>query len=83
MPIRELFDRMPEEYRNEILPPGIEKRMAVEAGIPMGWEKYVGSKGCMVGISGFGASAPGNVVMEKYGFTVENIVAKALECLNG
>jgi transketolase len=83
MPSWELFDRMPEEYRNEILPPGVEKRMAVEAGISMGWEKYVGSKGCMAGISGFGASAPGNVVMEKYGFTVENIVAKALECLKG
>lgn len=81
MPSWELFDRMPESYRDEILPPDVHRRIAVEAGIPMGWEKYVGSKGTIIGISGFGASAPGNVVMEKYGFTVENIVEKALACL--
>jgi transketolase len=81
LPSWELFDQMPENYRDDILPPAVEKRLAVEAGIPMGWEIYVGSKGCIVGISGFGASAPGNVVMEKYGFTVDNIVEKALGCL--
>ncbi|MBA3029769.1 MAG: transketolase [Desulfobacteraceae bacterium] len=83
MPSWELFDKMPKKYRDEILPPDVEKRLAVEAGIPMGWEKYVGSKGATVCITGYGASAPGNVVMEKYGFTSENIVEKALECLKG
>ena len=83
MPSWELFDRMPQSYQERVLPPEVTKRLAVEAGITMGWEKYVGSDGCVVGITGFGSSAPGGTVMNKYGFNVDNIVEKALACLKG
>ena len=83
MPSWELFDSMSESYKDRVLPPSVTKRLAVEAGIPMGWEKYVGSAGAVVGISGFGSSAPGGTVMDKYGFNVDNIVEKALACLKG
>ena len=83
MPSWELFDRMPQSYKDRVLPPAVTKRLAVEAGIPMGWEKYVGSDGAVVGISGYGSSAPGGTVMDKYGFNVANIVEKALACLKG
>ena len=81
MPSWELFEKMPREYKNKILLPDVEKRIAVEAGIPMGWEQYVGSGGAIIGITGFGVSAPGGLVMEKFGFTPENIVDKAMELL--
>jgi transketolase len=77
MPSWELFDAQPKEYRDEVLPPSIEARLAVEAGITQGWHKYVGGKGEMIGLDHFGASAPGKVVFEKFGFTVENVVARA------
>ena len=83
MPSWELFDAMPKSYQDQVLPPDVTKRMAVEAGIAMGWEKYVGSDGAVVAISGFGASAPGGTVMKKYGFNFENILEKALACLRG
>ncbi|MBU4344675.1 MAG: transketolase [Proteobacteria bacterium] len=81
MPSWELFEKMPQEYKDKILLPDVEKRIAVEAGIPMGWERYVGSGGAIIGITGFGVSAPGGLVMEKFGFTSENIVEKAIELL--
>jgi len=61
--------------------PDVNVRIAVEAGISMGWERYTGSNGVVIGINEFGASAPGNIVMEKFGFTSENIVQKAMELL--
>ncbi len=82
MPSWELFEKMPQEYKDKVLLPDVEKRIAVEAGIPMGWEQYVGSGGATIGITGFGVSAPGGLVMEKFGFTSENIVEKAMELLN-
>lgn len=82
MPSWELFEAMPASYREEVLPAGIPARLAVEAGLPMGWERYVGATGDVIGVSGFGASAPGPVVQEKFGFTVENVVRRAEAILN-
>ncbi len=62
-------------------PSSITKRMAVEAGISMGWEKYVGLEGKIIGINKFGASAPGGTVLKEYGFSTENIVTNALDLL--
>ncbi len=81
MPSWELFEKMPREYKDKVLLPDVEKRIAVEAGISMGWERYVGTGGKIIGITGFGISAPGGLVMEKFGFTSENIVEKAMELL--
>ncbi len=81
MPSWELFEKMPQEYKDKVLWPDVEKRIAIEAGIPMGWERYVGSGGAIIGITGFGVSAPGGAVMERFGFTSGNIVKKAMELL--
>jgi transketolase len=59
------------------LPPAVRRRLAVEAALPLGWHRYVGDGGDVLGIERFGASAPGNVVMEKFGFTVDHVVARA------
>jgi transketolase len=75
MPSWELFDEQPREYRDAVLSLPLDRRLAVEAGSPQGWHRYVGD---VVGVDRFGASAPGNVVMEKLGFTVDNVVARAL-----
>ncbi|HSD27568.1 MAG TPA: transketolase C-terminal domain-containing protein, partial [Vicinamibacteria bacterium] len=84
LPSWELFDAQPREYRDSVLPPSVLARVAVEAGVPQGWERYVGPFGMVVGIENrFGASAPLKVVMEKYGFTSENVAAKAVEVLEG
>jgi transketolase len=74
MPSWELFDGQPEEYRKAVLPPGVPK-VAVEAGSPRGWRDYVGTEGEVIGLDRFGASAPGSLVMEKLGFTVDNVLA--------
>ena len=81
MPSWELFEKAPAPYRERILPTSITKRMAVEAGISMGWEKYTGLEGKIIGIDKFGASAPGGTVLKEYGISVENIVEKALDLL--
>ena len=81
MPSWELFEKAPAPYRERILPTSITKRMAVEAGISMGWEKYTGPEGKIIGIDKFGASAPGGTVLKEYGFSPENIVKNALELL--
>jgi transketolase len=77
MPSWELFEAQPKEYREAVLPPGIHARLAVEAGVPLGWARYVGDQGDVLGIERFGASAPYQVLAEKYGFTVDNVVARA------
>ena len=82
MPSWELFEKTSQEYKDKVLLPDVNIRIAVEAGIPMGWERYAGSNGTIIGINEFGASAPGNTVMEKFGFTSENIVQKATKLLN-
>jgi transketolase len=77
MPSWELFDAQDSAYRESVLPKAVTKRLAVEAGITMGWCRYVGGEGDVIGVDRFGASAPGDLVMEKFGFTVENVVSKA------
>jgi transketolase len=74
LPSWELFDRQPAAYRERVFPPDVRNRVAVEAGIRLGWEHYVGLDGAMVGMDGFGASAPANVLYEKFGITVEKVV---------
>ena len=78
MPSWELFDEQDEAYRNEVLPPLVTARLAVEAGATQGWHRYVGTAGDAIGIDHFGASAPGDVVYEKFGFTVKHVVERAL-----
>jgi len=81
MPSWELFEMSSDDYKRQVLPPAVKTRLAVEAGIPMGWEKYIGDNGDVIGMTGFGASAPGSVVMEKFGFTTDNIVARSKKLL--
>jgi transketolase len=83
MPSWELFENTSQEYKDKVLLPDVNVRIAVEAGISMGWERYAGSGGAVIGINEFGASASGNIVMEKFGFTSKNIVQKATELLTG
>ncbi|MEN8162640.1 MAG: transketolase [Acidobacteriota bacterium] len=80
MPSHELFDAQDEEYRRALLPPGVPA-VAIEAGVTFGWERYTGTDGAVIGIDRFGASAPGAVVAEKLGFTVERIVEAAFEVI--
>lgn len=77
MPSWELFADQEQSYRDSVLPPNVHARLAVEAGCREGWERWVGDHGSGVGVNKFGASAPGETVLEKYGFTVDNIIAKA------
>ena len=81
MPSWKLFERQPQSYRDAVLPPEVTARLAIEAGVPQGWYRYVGDRGEVIGIEGFGASAPYEVLWEKYGFTAENIATRALEML--
>jgi transketolase len=81
MPSWELFEMQPKDYRDAVLPPALHPRLAVEAGLPQGWHRYVGDDGDMLGVERFGASAPGNVVLEKFGFTVEHVVERSLALL--
>jgi transketolase len=81
MPSWELYDLQPREYRESVLPSSIRPRLAVEAALPQGWHRYVGDGGDVIGIERFGASAPGNVVMEKLGFTVGHVVERAVRLL--
>jgi transketolase len=74
----ELFLAQSEQYREQILPEKIKKRLAVEAALPMGWEKFTGSEGTSLGVNYFGASAPGEILMEKYGLNVNQVVNAAL-----
>jgi transketolase len=81
MPSWELFDLQSKQYRESVLPPSIRPRLAVEAALPQGWHRYVGDGGDIIGVERFGASAPGNVVMEKFGFTVDHVVDRAVALL--
>jgi len=83
LPCWELFEAQPRSYRDEVLPPAIPARVAVEAASPFGWERYVGISGRVVGMDRFGASAPAEVLGEKFGFTAENVVRVAREVLEG
>ncbi len=82
MPSWELFDAQNQHYRDSVLPPDVSSRLAVEAGSSQGWHRYVGDGGDVLGVDRYGASAPGDAVMDKYGFNVDNIVAMALALKN-
>ncbi len=77
MPSWELFERQPQSYRDEVLPPKISARLSIEAGITFGWSKYTGDHGESIGLDRFGASAPYQTLMEKFGFTASNVVERA------
>jgi transketolase len=81
MPCWELFAEQPQDYRDEVIPPDVPARLSVEAGISHGWEKWVGDAGASVAIDRYGASAPGDEVLARLGFTVENVVARATALL--
>ena len=83
LPSWEIFDHQPQEYRNSILPPAITARISIEAGIKLGWEHYVGLSGKIIGMDTFGASAPGPVLYEKFGFTELKIIEAAKSMLKG
>jgi transketolase len=77
LPSWEIFDKQPAEYREDILPSSVRVRVAVEAGIKLGWEHYVGLEGAVIGMEGFGASAPAQVLYEKFGITAEQVAHAA------
>jgi len=81
MPSRELFDRQSEAYKQSVLPAAIAKRLAIEAGISLGWERYTGPTGSVLSIDTFGASGPGTEVLEHFGFSVDNVVRLTKELL--
>ena len=77
MPSWELFEAQAEEYRESVLPASVTARLAVEPGVTLGWERYVGPRGDVIGLERFGASAPYQDVFEHLGFTAENIAGRA------
>ncbi|MBY0544767.1 MAG: hypothetical protein K2Q14_04375 [Gammaproteobacteria bacterium] len=81
MPSWELFETQSQTYRDSVLPPSVSLRLAVEAGVSQGWERYIGDRGDMISVERFGASAPGEISMQHYGFTVENVCKRALALL--
>ena len=82
MPSWELFKEQTQEYQDQVLPPAVKKRIAVEAASTVGWHEWVGDQGLVIGIDKFGASAPGPKVMEEYGFTAENVAAGIRKLIN-
>ncbi|MBN2515469.1 MAG: transketolase [Deltaproteobacteria bacterium] len=82
LPSWEIFDRQPDDYRERVLPSSVTTRVAVEAGIKLGWEHYVGLDGAVIGMDSFGASAPSPVLYEKFGITVENVVRTARDLVS-
>lgn len=80
-PSWEIFDQQTQAYKDEVFPPSVKVRLAVEAGSPIGWHRWVGDHGRVIGISKYGASAPGDRVMKEYGFSVANVIDKALDLL--
>jgi transketolase len=81
LPSWDLFEKQTPAYRDEVLPPGVTARLAIEAAMPFGWERYVGTKGAVIGMTRFGASAPYKVLAEKLGFTVADVMRRAKELL--
>jgi transketolase len=77
MPCWELFEEQPPEYRNGVLPPGVGPRLAVEVGVSLGWHRWVGERGAVHALDHFGASAPAEQLFTRFGFTVEEVVARA------
>jgi transketolase len=82
MPSFDLFEVQAPDYKEQVLPRAVEKRLAVETGASFGWHQFVGLDGKVIGLDRFGASAPGDILMEKFGFTVDNIIAQVKDMLN-
>ncbi|MGE5436530.1 MAG: transketolase, partial [Syntrophothermus sp.] len=80
-PSWQLFEKQSEEYKEKILPSSVTARLSIEAGVELGWSKYTGVKGASISIEKFGSSAPDKILFEKYGFTIDNVYAKAKELL--
>jgi transketolase len=78
MPCWELFEAQPADYRDEVLPPEVKSRLSVEAGVAQGWHRWVGDEGDTVALDRFGSSAPGDIVLERLGYNVENVVNRAV-----
>ncbi|MEA3376136.1 MAG: transketolase [Chloroflexota bacterium] len=83
MPCWKRFEAQPASYRDAVLPPRVTARLAIEAAVPLGWERYVGSQGAVMGIERFGASAPYRDLMEAFGFTADAVATRALEVVKG
>jgi transketolase len=81
MPCWELFEKQSKEYRDSVLPPEVKARVAVEAAVELGWHKWLGEKGIFIGMSTFGASAPGKVCFEKFGITADAVITAAKKIL--
>ena len=81
MPSWELFEAQPQAYRDAVLPPAVTARLAIEAGTPLGWHRYVGLEGDVVGMTRFGASAPAKILFERFGFTPANVAARAMKLI--
>jgi len=81
MPSWELFESQSEEYREMVLPKSVKAKLAIEAGSTLGWRKWVGDEGDIIGIDHFGASAPGEILFEKFGFTVDNICKRSIDLI--
>ena len=81
MPCWEFFDAQPEKYKESVLPPNVKARLAIEAGVSLGWSKYVGDAGDTLTVDRFGESAPAEDVFRDFGFTVENVIRKAKRLL--
>jgi len=77
MPCWELFEKQSQEYKDSVIPPDVKARVGIEAGVELGWSKWLGDNGIFIGMSSFGASAPGKVCFEKFGITIHNIVTAA------
>ena len=77
MPCTELFEEQAEGYRDEVLPPSVSARLAIEAGVRQGWDRYVGPNGDVICLDRFGASAPGDVALKNLGFNIENVLKHA------
>jgi len=77
MPSWELFEALSQAERDAVLPPAIGARLAVELGVRQGWDRYIGARGDMLGVNRFGASAPAEIVLREYGFTVDNVCVRA------
>ncbi len=81
MPSFELFAAEPRAYRDEVLPPAVRARLAVETGVALGWERWIGPHGATITMDRFGASAPAGTLMRQFGFTAEHVAKRALEVL--
>jgi transketolase len=81
MPSWELFEGQSKQYRDSVLPASVKARVGIEAGVRQGWDKWLGDKGVFIGMSSFGASAPGSVCFDKFGITAESVIAAAKKCM--